>query len=78
MRGHVRELNELYQEVLLDHARPATQPTQDWKKQPPSAEGNNPLCGDRCTVYLDTGDGIIKDIGLRGLRAVRSCWRRHR
>jgi len=30
------------------------------------AEGNNPLCGDCCTVYLHTGDGIIQDIGFEG------------
>ncbi len=30
------------------------------------AEGYNPLCGDRCTVYLDVEGDAIKDIGFQG------------
>lgn len=31
-----------------------------------SAEGYDPLCGDHCTVYLDIGDGLVRDIGFQG------------
>lgn len=27
---------------------------------------NNPLCGDRCKVYLDVAGGIIKDVSFEG------------
>jgi nitrogen fixation protein NifU and related proteins len=59
------ELNELYQEVILEHSkaprnfrRPAVVNQE--------AEGFNPLCGDRCSVFLDVEDGAIKDIGFQG------------
>ncbi len=59
------ELNELYQEVILEHSkaprnfrRPAT--TNH------TAEGYNPLCGDRYTVFLDLEGNAIRDIGFQG------------
>ena len=65
MRGHVRELTELYEELLLDHAiRPRNR--RRMEEATAQAEGNNPLCGDRCTVYLLTGNGIIQDISFDG------------
>ena len=30
------------------------------------AEGFNPLCGDRCTVFIDMDGDAIKDIGFQG------------
>jgi nitrogen fixation NifU-like protein len=30
------------------------------------AEGNNPLCGDRLTLWLKLEDGIIQDVGFQG------------
>jgi nitrogen fixation protein NifU and related proteins len=59
------DLGDLYQEIILEHSKaprnfrkPATANRE--------AEGFNPLCGDRCTVYLDVADGAIKDIGFQG------------
>lgn len=59
------DLGDLYQEVILEHSKaprnfrkPATANQE--------AEGYNPLCGDRCTVYLDVENGAIKDIGFQG------------
>lgn len=58
------DLRELYQEVILDH-----------NKQPrnfrtiegvPSAEGYNPLCGDKVTIYLDLEGDQVKDIAFQG------------
>ena len=59
------ELNELYQQVILDHSRkprhfhvlPGANRT---------AEGNNPLCGDHYTVFLQLEDGVIRDISFQG------------
>ena len=52
------DLQELYQEVILDHnKRPRNfRALADGRR----AEGYNPLCGDRLTVYLRVEDGVIK------------------
>jgi nitrogen fixation protein NifU and related proteins len=62
----VRELNELYQAVLLDHAR---NPRNHRRLENATAigEGNDPLCGDRCTVYLEVADSFIKDVSFEGV-----------
>ena len=60
------ELRDLYQEVILDHGRkprnfgaPAHHTCQ--------ARGNNPMCGDRVTVYLTLDDqGVIRDAHFEG------------
>jgi nitrogen fixation protein NifU and related proteins len=59
------ELGELYQEIILEHSKAP----RNYRKPATAnreAEGFNPLCGDRCTVYLDVEDGAIKDIGFHG------------
>jgi nitrogen fixation NifU-like protein len=52
--------NELYQEVILDHnKRPRNfgeLPGADCQ-----AHGNNPLCGDRLTVYLKLDGNTVTD-----------------
>src|SRR5271167_3139347 len=65
MRGAMRELDDLYQAVLLDHAR---LPRNHRKLDHATAigEGYDQLCGDSCTVYLDLAGGIIKDMGFQG------------
>ncbi|MGZ5924674.1 MAG: Fe-S cluster assembly sulfur transfer protein SufU [Rhizomicrobium sp.] len=59
-------LRELYQEVILDHSR---HPRHFGKLEHAtnSAQGYNPLCGDRVTIYLNVGkDGRIADIRFEG------------
>jgi nitrogen fixation protein NifU and related proteins len=59
------ELRTLYQEVILDHNKSP----RNFKRLEPadrSAEGYNPLCGDRYTIYLKLEDDVIKDIGFQG------------
>jgi len=59
------ELSQLYQEVILDHSRkprnfcvlPGANHT---------AEGNNPLCGDRVSIFLRLEGDIIKDASFQG------------
>jgi nitrogen fixation protein NifU and related proteins len=59
------ELDELYQEVILDHNKTPRnfRPMPDANRK---AEGYNPLCGDQVTVYVKFEDGIIKDISFQG------------
>lgn len=58
-------LNELYQEVILDHNR---QPRNfhPMEHSDRHAEGYNPLCGDRCTVFLKMGNDHIEEISFVG------------
>ena len=58
------ELQDLYQEMILDHnRRPRNFRIID---DGSSAEGFNPLCGDRITDYLKVEDGTIKDVSFQG------------
>jgi nitrogen fixation protein NifU and related proteins len=59
------DLRDLYQEVVIDHSRrprnfgaPA--------RYNRHAEGFNPLCGDKLTLYLDVEDGIVRNAGFEG------------
>jgi len=59
------ELRDLYQEVILEHSKAP----RNFKKLPNAnhhAEGFNPLCGDRFTVYLDLEGDRVKDITFEG------------
>lgn len=58
------DLRELYQEVILDHSkRPRNVGELEGGLH---AQGHNPLCGDRLTVYLDLQDGMLRDVRFRG------------
>ena len=59
------DVNELYQEVILDHNR---RPHNFRVIDTPTAtqEGYNPLCGDRLTLYLTVQDGVIRDAAFQG------------
>ncbi len=59
------ELSELYQEILLDHnSKPRN--FREVEEATQRAEGYNPLCGDKITLYLKLGDGLITDVGFQG------------
>jgi nitrogen fixation NifU-like protein len=59
-------LRELYQEVILDHARHPRH-FGALSGATHSGEGYNPLCGDRVKIYLQVDDaGRIADIGFEG------------
>jgi nitrogen fixation NifU-like protein len=58
------ELQDLYQEVILDHnRRPRNFRALEGGRK---AEGFNPLCGDRLTVYLRVDAGVIADVSFQG------------
>jgi len=60
------DLQDLYQEVVVDHNRSP----RNFHAMPDAtrkAEGFNPLCGDRLTLYVRlNADGIIEDISFEG------------
>ena len=58
-------LQGLYQEMILDHNRAPLnfRRMEDANRR---AEGNNPLCGDRLTVWLRVEDGRIQDAAFQG------------
>ena len=59
------DLRELYQDIILDHGRhprnfrPIEHPTH-------TAQGHNPLCGDRVTVYLRLDGDRVADVSFEG------------
>jgi len=59
------DLRDLYQEVILDHNRAPRNfgplPSANRK-----AEGHNPLCGDRVSVFVQVENGRIADIAFQG------------
>ena len=59
------DLRELYQTTILDHSR---QPKNFGKLDECThkAEGYNPLCGDKVTIYLELEGDQVKDIAFDG------------
>ncbi len=59
------DLTELYQTVILEHNRRP----RNFRKLPTAnrvAAGNNPVCGDEVTVYLQVEGDRITDISFEG------------
>lgn len=59
------ELRDLYQEVILEHSK-APRNFRVLKDANHHAEGFNPLCGDRLTVYVHMDGDAIRDISFQG------------
>ncbi len=60
------DLRELYQEVILDHGRNPRNHREP-EDASHSAHGDNPICGDRITVYLKLdGEPRIEDAAFIG------------
>jgi nitrogen fixation NifU-like protein len=59
------DLRSLYQEIIVDHNRRP----RNFREIPDAdrtGNGDNPLCGDRLTVYVKVRGGVIRDIGFVG------------
>jgi nitrogen fixation NifU-like protein len=59
------DLGELYQELIVDHSRRP----RNFRKiagADHQAEGYNPLCGDKVTIYLKLKDDVVQEIGFQG------------
>ena len=59
------ELNDLYQDVILDHSRHPHN-FHAMADATRKAEGYNPLCGDQVTIYLKLAGDKIEDISFEG------------
>jgi len=59
------DLRDLYQEVILDHNR---RPRNFGRLANANccAEGFNPLCGDKVTLYLKLAGSVIEDVRFEG------------
>lgn len=59
------DLKELYRDVILDHNK---RPRNFGPLEPVDAraDGHNPLCGDRLTVYLQLDGDRIRDVHFDG------------
>ena len=58
------DLRELYQEVILDHGKNPRN-FGVLEQYTCTAEGNNPMCGDQLTVYIDIKDDVVSDVSYR-------------
>jgi nitrogen fixation NifU-like protein len=58
------ELRQLYQEVLIDHAKRP----RNFRELTGavSVEGYNPLCGDRIRIYVTRDNGRIRELSFTG------------
>ncbi len=62
----LEDLRELYQEVILDHGKNPRnfRALEDANRH---AHGDNPLCGDKITVFLKVdADGLVEDVTFQG------------
>ena len=59
------DLQDLYNQVILDHYR---KPRNFYKLEHANrqADGLNPFCGDKLTVFLLLAEGILRDISFVG------------
>ncbi len=59
------DLNELYQELIIDHSR---SPRNFGKLESADGmhEGFNPLCGDKVTIYLVKAQGKVQQAQFEG------------
>lgn len=65
MSSDAADMQDLYRELILDHA----QQPRNFKRlthATHTAEGINPLCGDKLHLYLVVEQGIIAEIGFQG------------
>jgi nitrogen fixation protein NifU and related proteins len=61
----MNELADLYQELIVDHSR-RPRNFRCGNRDSRHAEGYNPLCGDRVTVYATLENGVVKDVCFQG------------
>jgi nitrogen fixation protein NifU and related proteins len=59
------DLRDLYQEVIIDHSRKPRNFGEPAGANR-TAQGMNPLCGDRTTVFLSLDGDVVRDAGFVG------------
>lgn len=59
------DLSDFYHDIIIDHIKsPKNKRAIDPADR--KADGHNPLCGDRVTVYLTIQDDVIQDVSFEG------------
>jgi nitrogen fixation NifU-like protein len=58
-------IDDLYQELIIDHSKKPRNfgALEDANH---TAEGYNPLCGDRCKLFVKAKDGVIENVTFEG------------
>jgi nitrogen fixation protein NifU and related proteins len=59
------DLRDLYQQVILDHQKKP----RNFRALPTAnrhAEGFNPLCGDKISLFVKMENGVIQEVGFQG------------
>ncbi len=59
------DLRDLYQELILDHTKKPRN-FRRIERTGSKADGHNPLCGDKLTVFLIVDQGRVSDISFDG------------
>jgi nitrogen fixation protein NifU and related proteins len=61
----MNEIQELYQQVILDHNKNPRNfgPLEHHNH---FSEGHNPLCGDHIDIYIDIEENVIKNVSFNG------------
>jgi nitrogen fixation NifU-like protein len=59
------ELRDLYQEIIIDHSK-CPRNFRRLEDATHSADGHNPLCGDRLTLFVKVKDGVVEDVCFEG------------
>ncbi len=59
------ELNDLYQEVILEHNKNPRN-FRDIQDADKTADGKNPLCGDALRVYVKLDGDKVADVAFKG------------
>lgn len=59
------DLKDLYKDIIVDHNR-SPRNFRKLENATSTADGFNPLCGDKLTVYLHLEDDTIKDLSFEG------------
>ena len=58
-------IDDLYQDLIIDHSK---KPRNFGALADPShtAEGHNPICGDRCKLFVKAKAGVIENVTFEG------------
>ncbi len=59
------DLRDLYQQIILDHNR-SPRNFREIEQPDRTARGDNPLCGDRITLYVKLDGDRVSDIAFQG------------
>ena len=58
-------VKDLYQDVIVDHNR-SPRNFRDMENANRTADGYNPLCGDKLKIFIRIENGVIEDVSFEG------------